>query len=486
MSETIGLALIAKNEEEQLPTLLASIDGAFDQVVLLDTGSDDRTVEVFEEWARGQQQQEHTAGPGEPLQPMFTWSTADFEWIDDFAAARRAADELLTTDWTCWADCDDEIRGAGNLRGTVEQTPAEIAGLVFGYEYAHDERGTVLCYLKRERLVRRGRGRWDGRVHEAQTVEGPLSEIPPEVACWIHRAPGDVVSDSNDRNLRILTKWVEEEPENPRVLGYLGTEELVRGRMADALTYFERYLDLKTGWDEERAQVHRKHAICLISEGRYDEAIETAMRALQVMPRWPDSYLSLAEAYYQRQEFDKAAEWARQALEKGTPDTLLIINPLDYSFQPRMVLASALGAMGRLDEAIDLAEEALELLPQHQLLAAGVREWRAIRKREQTAQTWVAAAEMLVSHDEQLKAADLLETVPHYAIDHPRVVATRAQLRARLAQLLDPDSYADHYTSGGSKPEDMVPDEKVDETAGSLPRAHFLLEGIDDQLAAAA
>jgi len=51
---TLGLSLIARDEERFLPGLLESIDGAFDQVALLDTGSTDRTVEIFTDWASRQ------------------------------------------------------------------------------------------------------------------------------------------------------------------------------------------------------------------------------------------------------------------------------------------------------------------------------------------------------------------------------------------------------------------------------------------------
>lgn len=79
---TVGLALIAKDEEEALPGLLASVEGAFDQVALLDTGSTDRTVEVFEEWSAAEKVR----------QPGFISTLGHFEWCDDFAAARNAAD----------------------------------------------------------------------------------------------------------------------------------------------------------------------------------------------------------------------------------------------------------------------------------------------------------------------------------------------------------------------------------------------------------
>jgi glycosyltransferase involved in cell wall biosynthesis len=106
---TVGLAIIARDEEASLPRLLQSISGAFDQVVLVDTGSKDGTTKVFEEWARTEAE----------LHPGFRWIVDRFEWIDDFSAARNHADSLLTTDWLVWADADDEISGAENIRAVV-------------------------------------------------------------------------------------------------------------------------------------------------------------------------------------------------------------------------------------------------------------------------------------------------------------------------------------------------------------------------------
>lgn len=474
MSDTVGLALIAKDEEEQLPRLLASIEGAFDRVVLLDTGSTDRTVEIFEQWASEQMQGGEHA---------FRWDVGHFDWCDDFAAARTAADELLDTDWCCWADCDDVISAAGKLRELAAEADPSVSAFVFSYNYASDPNGNCICRLKRERLVRRGMGRWQGRVHEAQTFDGLAVDVGPEVCEWVHHPPEG--QDSSERNLKILGQWVAEEPENPRVLGYIGTEKLIRGELEEAIPYFERYIALKTGWDEERAQVHRKLAVCLNASERYEEAIQTAFQALRVVPSWPDSYLSLAEAHYHLGEYEKAIEWAQAVLQRGVPESFLIINPLDYTISPKVLLAGSLGALGRLQEAVEVAEEVLAVVPQHEGVREGYAVWSQEIKREATAQTWVRAAKLLVGHDEQLKALRLLEdTAPYFVTDHPDVVALRSQLRERVRPLLVADGYDTHYEIGGSKPEDFHSDEESNEIAGRLPRARFLLEGVTDQMAA--
>lgn len=470
---TVGLALIVRDEEQTLPNLLASIEGAFDQVVLVDTGSEDQTVAEFEVWA---EEQDLPLG----------FKVSEFEWVDDFAAARKAADELLETDWTCWADADDVLRDAQNLRRLAAEAAPELLGYICGYDYARDHHGNCACYLVRERLVRRGAGEWVGRVHESQLIRGSQQMVPPEVVEWVHCHPPDP-ADSNERNLRILEQWVQEAPEDPRVVGYLGTELLIKGEDDRAADFFERYLALKTGWDEERAQIHRKLGGVRIRQGRHDEAIDTALEAVRLLPAWPDSYLTLAEAYHEKGEWEKAIEWAREVLRRGKPETMLIVNPLDYTVTPRMVLASSLGQLGRIEEALVVAEELLDIVPDHMGLLQKRQEWIAAGQREATAQTYLRAARQLVNHDEQLKALTLLEEcVPYFAQDHPEVVAVRSQLRERLYPLLDRDEYDRCYADGGLKAEQFTEDEKVDEIGAALPRCGFLLDGLVEQLEGAA
>lgn len=473
---TVGLALIVRDEEKTLPALLESIAGAFDQVALVDTGSEDNTEAVFETWAREEAKR----------QEGFKFRRARFEWRDDFAAARAYADNLLETDWVSWADADDVIQNAGALRKMAADAPPQMNSYICGYNYARDQHGNCACYLVRERLVRRGAGKWVGRVHEYQEIEGAQMMVDPGVVEWVHNHPPDP-ADSNERNIRILEGWVEDEPEDPRVVGYLGTELLIKNEIERASEYFERYLRLKTGWDEERAQIHRKLAMVRMRQGRYEDAIATAMEAMGVLPQWTDSYLSLAEAYHELKDWPKAIHWAREVLRIGQPQTMLIVNPLDYKLTPKLILSSALGQLGQLEEAISVADEVLAIVPDHIGVAQQRQQWMSIGQREATAETVCMLARQLIKHDEQLKALALLEdAVPYFAQDHAEVVAMRSQLRERLAPLLDRDEYGRTYAAGGLKQEEFTDDEKVNEIGASLPRCAFLRDGILEQLGAAA
>jgi glycosyltransferase involved in cell wall biosynthesis len=214
---TVGLALIARDEETTLPHLLGSIEGAFDQVVLLDTGSTDGTADVFVEWAEGQ------------LLPL-GYTVDRFEWCDDFAAARNAADELLATDWLAWADCDDWIVGAGELRRIAREAPADVTHALFLYGFAQTGEPCDLtgCHY---RLFRRGYGSWQRPVHEMKhlVAAGRAMDVSAEICHWRTSRHG-WREGSAKRNRRIARRWVDRDPASLCALYCAAREELLFAR----------------------------------------------------------------------------------------------------------------------------------------------------------------------------------------------------------------------------------------------------------------
>jgi len=200
-SVSLGLSLIARDEERDLLRLLTSIEGAFDQVALLDTGSTDRTVSIFHDWAEKESL---------PL----GYVVDEYEWCDDFAAAKNAADSLLETDWICSADADEAIQGATLLRSIVQGVPANIQLLAAEWRpFPGSDFGFPLNLLSC-----RGAATWVGRVDATKRLRAGAGDahgmIDPARVTWVHyRHPHR--ASSNDRNIRIWRKWIREEPSDP-------------------------------------------------------------------------------------------------------------------------------------------------------------------------------------------------------------------------------------------------------------------------------
>jgi glycosyltransferase involved in cell wall biosynthesis len=86
---TVSLCLIVKNEEIMLERCLASIVAIADEIIIVDTGSTDRTIEIAQK---------------------FVSKVHHFAWIDDFAAARNYAQSLATCEYVCRWDADCTLR----------------------------------------------------------------------------------------------------------------------------------------------------------------------------------------------------------------------------------------------------------------------------------------------------------------------------------------------------------------------------------------
>ena len=92
---TISLCCIAKNEAHNLPVLFKSIEGCFDELILVDTGSTDDTVEKAKELG---------------------FKVFYFDWVFDFAKARNYAFSKATSDYVMWIDLDDSLSDANAFR----------------------------------------------------------------------------------------------------------------------------------------------------------------------------------------------------------------------------------------------------------------------------------------------------------------------------------------------------------------------------------
>ena len=199
----IAACYIVRNEATDLRRSIASLRGCYNQMLVIDTGSQDATVKTAQDLGA---------------------VVRHFAWCDDFAAARNfALGELsrLTpdTDWVIFLDADEYFSAetAGNIRNVI--TRAETAGksaLLVSRVSLETATGEVLSEEPNLRVfaLRPGR-RYAGRIHEelldaGQPLAG-LALVPREELLLYHTGYArEVNRPKAERNLRILQQELQE------------------------------------------------------------------------------------------------------------------------------------------------------------------------------------------------------------------------------------------------------------------------------------
>ena len=153
----LSLCMIVKNEEAVLTRVLTSAIQFADEILVADTGSTDRTVEIARQ---------------------YTKHIYHYPWNDDFAAARNFICEKVSTEYWMWLDADDivpaeSITAILKLKETLSKSPQPDV-VMMKYVAGFQPDGTSAFTYNRERILRTDRHfRWKRRSAQ------PRPERPP-------------------------------------------------------------------------------------------------------------------------------------------------------------------------------------------------------------------------------------------------------------------------------------------------------------------
>jgi glycosyltransferase involved in cell wall biosynthesis len=226
---TVSLCMIVKNEEKTLDRCLKSIQKAVDEIIIVDTGSTDKTKSIAEK---------------------YTDKIYDFEWINDFSAARNEAYSKATMDYQMWLDADDIFPQNSMkkfLKLKKELNPI-IDIVTMKYLTHFDKNGKPILTSTRERLTKREKNfKWQDPVHECIPLVGKTFYSDIE----IHHKQIKKETQST-RNLDIYNNLESgNKPLSPRQQYYFARELKDHGQWIKSVYYFEKFLDSGKGWSEE-------------------------------------------------------------------------------------------------------------------------------------------------------------------------------------------------------------------------------------------
>mgnify|MGYP003815154603 CR=1 FL=1 len=264
---TISLCMIVRNEEAVLERCLRSACDIADEIVIVDTGSTDETKEI----AR-----------------RYTDRIYDFEWTDDFAAARNFSFDQATMDYILWLDADDYFlpEDRERLLRLKRQLDPAIDGVTMPYKVDFDEYGNCRLSIRRVRLVKRSRRyRWEGAVHEDLVLVDPHL-----VSCDIAVVHGkDGKRGDKSRNLNIYRRLAADGKEwSKRDVRHYALELRLHGLYDEAIRQYNRYLGFEGVTEGERIDIYMELAECHFHLGDHESELHYVLKTfLYDTPRSP-------------------------------------------------------------------------------------------------------------------------------------------------------------------------------------------------------
>lgn len=456
----IAACVIAYQAEEKLRELLESLKGEVDYLVVgIDPKCTDKTEEVAREFGA------ITLAITDPMlypeeQPEGWWVDRSKSWWEQgkqwgFAQARQQTFDAVPedTDWVFWIDTDDvlaydpEKYPGMSLRRLAEEQSPDVSLVWMPYFYHRDGYGNLTTVYDRERLIRRAnRPKWLGALHETCQVE-VYGKHPRDYRMWSEHK-NRTESGKADRNFRLLNKMVED-PGDLRAVLYLGHQHFTVQNWEDAARWYGLFLERSKGTGTptvERWQVLIYLAKALRSSGDLTGSQNAAVKAMGLCPQLADAYFEMAHNAAQSGAHLRAIEWHGDGLRKRRPDQILIQNPLDYTYNPYVVIHPSYFAQGDTGKALECVEEALKARPNDEELQRAKKnyEWALSKKNSfEAAQQLVT---FLLDSNEPLKAKELLRSLPAGTWEQDeRFKGVRKAIDERLEHLKDEVEYENFY-----------------------------------------
>jgi glycosyltransferase involved in cell wall biosynthesis len=344
---TISVCMMVRNESEVLAAALRSVAGLADEVIVVDTGSTDNTVEL----ARDLGATVITGGDRR-----------------NKASGRNLGLDAATGDWVVILDADEQVADALGVRRFLETTEAESVYI----KETHMVGDQPTSWFHQMRAWRRGVLRYRYRAHEVPIKTGtnwPSTVLTDFV--WEHRPPGNRLW-KREHMLMLLCMDVEENPHDARPYYYLGREYVYLKAWDAALDMLNRYLSLASEQDNDRAEAWGHLATCYLGQDKPEEVRRCLHQALALQPQRRHWYGWLAQNYHDQGLHEQAAGLLLTARRLPYPQTGYV-DELWYS-TPHLpdLLARCLYYAGRKDEGLAFAREALALAPEDARLQANL------------------------------------------------------------------------------------------------------------------
>ena len=255
----LSLCMIVKNEEKTLNQCLKVVKDYVDEIIIVDTGSHDKTKEIS---------------------LKYTDKVFDFEWCNDFAKARNFSISKASNDWILILDADEIIENID--LNTVKQFCNEdynIVGRLKRINVYEDNYGTKKYIERVNRLFNRNYFQYEGIIHEQVVCKQNTAYNTKNIdVCLNHIGYSkEVVNRTNkiERNIELLKIASENNMNDPYIYYQLGKSYFMKKDFSESYRCFKKALNLVDNFHYEYVKdLVESYGYTLINLNLFDKALD--------------------------------------------------------------------------------------------------------------------------------------------------------------------------------------------------------------------
>ena len=285
---------ISKNEEKFVDRWVKSMSEA-DQIYVLDTGSEDKTVDELKK--------RNVNVSHKKIEP---WR---------FDVARNESLKMVPDDFDICVCTDlDEIFEKGWRKKLEKIWKNNTNRCKYTYNWSLDENNKPKVSFLYEKIHDRKHYKWIYPVHEVLECSIKNENIVTNENIVLNHYPD--VSKSRKNYLKLLELSIKEYPENDRNMHYLGREYMYYGKWNKSIDTLIKHLKLKSStWKDERCASMRFIARCYENLSRYDESKMWLDKAINEAPYLRDPYVERAILEYELKNYKEVIKYCNEALK---------------------------------------------------------------------------------------------------------------------------------------------------------------------------
>lgn len=256
----ISVCIIAKNEEQNIEKCLKRLRVYDWEIVVVDTGSEDRTREIASHYAD---------------------KVADYAWTQDFAAARNFSVSLASHDWILGIDCDEYLEeiDVDAMTSLAEKHPVSVGLLFIRNHYQMNGTDSVYAGLV-ERFFDRRYYHYSGAIHEQIVPKEPEKyahstfQTPLILDHSGYNGSEEALKEKAQRNISLLEKDLEAHPDNPYTYFQIGQAYNMIHDDENACLYYGKGLSYDVDPSAEYVQMMViGYGYALLHLGKQEEAL---------------------------------------------------------------------------------------------------------------------------------------------------------------------------------------------------------------------